>query len=161
MEKKRNLWVIPTDKSSRLFKYQLDEITLNLSKHLLQRNYGFNINITSDEDIKEGDWCYHPLLKGGSIIQSKFDNPNSTMKKIILTTDTYLIKDGVQAIDDDFLEWFIMNPNCEYVEIENIYDKFLNGDKRSVTDFSKKYKIIFPKEESKPFKQMEKLTGLS
>ena len=27
-------------------------------------------------------------------------------KKIILTTDTDLIADGVQAIDDNFLEWF-------------------------------------------------------
>ena len=37
-------------------------------------------------------------------------------KKIILTTDKELIKDGVQAIDDDFLEWFVKNPSCEEVE---------------------------------------------
>jgi len=70
-------------------------------------------------------------------------------KKIILTTDQDLIKDGVQAIDDDFLEWFVKNPSCEYIEIENVYDKFLNGDKRSVSDFRKKYKINIPKEELK------------
>ncbi len=38
-------------------------------------------------------------------------------KKIILTTDQDLIKDGVQAIDDEFLEWFVKNPSCEYVPI--------------------------------------------
>jgi hypothetical protein len=38
-------------------------------------------------------------------------------KKIILTTDQDLIKDGVQAIDDEFLEWFTNNPSCEEVEV--------------------------------------------
>jgi hypothetical protein len=43
-------------------------------------------------------------------------NPNrSYYKKIILTTDQDLIKDGVQAIDDEFLEWFVSNPSCEYI----------------------------------------------
>jgi hypothetical protein len=27
-------------------------------------------------------------------------------------------KEGVQAIDDDFFEWFLNNPNCEEVEIK-------------------------------------------
>ena len=38
-------------------------------------------------------------------------------KKIILTTDQDLLKDGVQPIDDEFLEWFVKNPNCESVEV--------------------------------------------
>ena len=37
-------------------------------------------------------------------------------KKIILTTDQDLIKDGVESIDDTFLEWFVKNPSCEFVE---------------------------------------------
>ena len=68
-------------------------------------------------------------------------------KKIILTTDVDLIKDGVQEIPDEFLEWFVKNPSCERVEVENVYKKFLEGDKRSVSDFRNKYKIIIPKEE--------------
>jgi len=32
-------------------------------------------------------------------------------------TDQDLIKDGVQAIDDDFLNWFVQNPSCEFIEI--------------------------------------------
>jgi hypothetical protein len=32
-------------------------------------------------------------------------------KKIILTTDSKLIKD-LQDIDDDFLEWFLNNQTC-------------------------------------------------
>lgn len=34
-------------------------------------------------------------------------------KKIILTTDQNLIKDGVQALDDEFLNWFIKNQKRE------------------------------------------------
>lgn len=41
-------------------------------------------------------------------------------KKIILTTDVDLIKNGVQEIDDEFLEWFVKNPSCENVNIEKI-----------------------------------------
>ena len=145
----KNIHVLPTDKPSKLYfnhnkefeKYQFSKepfingLTNTTNQH---------IYITSsDEEIKEGDWCYHPLLKGGSIIQSKFDNPNSTMKKIILTTDQYLIRDGVQAIDDEFLEWFVNNPSCEWVEVL-FACRGLNGH----TPIGE-YRIIIPKEEPK------------
>lgn len=29
------------------------------------------------------------------------------------------IEDGVQAIDDEFLEWFVKNPSCERIEIKD------------------------------------------
>jgi hypothetical protein len=34
-----------------------------------------------------------------------------------LTTNQDLINDGVQPIEDDFLEWFVKNPSCEFVEV--------------------------------------------
>ena len=121
-----------------------------------------NIYITSDEEIKEGDWVIFNELeivkcnysKNGEFLFSEALTSSSNhhfsyFKKIILTTDQDLIKDGVQAIDDEFLEWFVKNSSCEYIEIENVYDKFLNSGKRSVSDFRKKYKIIIPKEEPK------------
>ena len=47
--------------------------------------------------------------------------------KVILTTNKLLIKDGVQAIDDEFLEWFVKNPSCEEVEVvDNL--KYFNVD---------------------------------
>lgn len=137
---KINIYVLPTDKPSELYINMQGD--LSKSNSLLLRLKSRNIYITSDEEIKEGDWCYHPLLKGGSIIQSKFDNPNSTMKKIILTTDQDLIKDGVQAIDDEFLEWFVNNPSCESVEIEE--SNLLNTSRTYLG--VDKYKIIIPKE---------------
>ena len=148
----KNIHILPTDKPTRLF--ITDGKLFNY--HKPQQGDGLkiinqNIYITSDEEIKKGDWCYHPLLKGGSIIQSKFDEPNSTMKKIILTTDQDLIKDGVQAIPDEFLKWFIKNPSCEYVKVNyEIYKEgvgLLTSDWRMSED--DKYKIIIPKEEPK------------
>lgn len=147
----KNIHVLPTDKPSRLFKHQLDEITLNISKHLLQRNYGFNTYITSDEEIKEGDWCLDTLsdilfISDGNLILHR-----RTDKKIILTTDQDLIKDGVQAIDDEFLQWFVKNPSCEWVEVHLVpINEF--GSEITVNGYGFDkfiYKIIIPKEEPK------------
>jgi hypothetical protein len=63
-------------------------------------------------------------------------------QKIILTTDQDLIKDGVQAIDDVFLEWFVNNPSCEYVEIAYLW-------KESNPSTFDMYQIIIPQEEPK------------
>ncbi len=63
---------------------------------------------------------------------------------IILTTNKSLIKDGVQSIDDEFLEWFIKNPSCEIVDIGT---SLLDG--KDGYGYYGKYKIIIPKEENK------------
>jgi hypothetical protein len=65
-----------------------------------------------------------------------------------LSTDQDLIKDGVQAIDDEFLEWFVKNPSCERVEVIN------NGRSGVFSDGTigiiyNNYKIIIPQEEPK------------
>ncbi|WP_396195914.1 hypothetical protein [Flavobacterium sp.] len=141
MEKKRNLWVIPTDKPSKLY-LSFNNI-LDLDNHesqntLIHKNQ--NIYITSDEEIKDGDYFFN---KSTNYIR-KYTNCNldKSDKKIILTTDQDLIKDGVQAIDDEFLQWFVKNPTCEEVEVE----KF-----RSFKEIYSPYEymIIIPKEESK------------
>ena len=81
--------------------------------HLITKH----IYITNDEEIKEGvDQWYidkvlnEPYNSGGAQYSSKQD-------VIILTTDLDLIKDGIQPIDDEFLEWFVKNPSCERVEV--------------------------------------------
>jgi len=107
-----------------------------------------NIYITSDEEIKEGD-SYIRIDTGLFFKSLKGSNPNiikKYCKKIILTTDTELIKDGVQAIDDEFLEWFVKNPSCEWVEVKNDYLLWKNSEKEKLSDCNK---IIIPKEEQK------------
>ena len=66
-------------------------------------------------------------------------------KEILLSTNDSLIKDGVQAIDDEFLEFFIKNPSCERVEIV-FNNRGITGIEKILKTFGE-YKIIIPKEE--------------
>jgi hypothetical protein len=68
------------------------------------------------------------------------------LKKIILTTDPDLIADGVQSIDDEFLEWFVKNPTCEWIEV--VDELNMNG-KNGLDRARFIYKIIIPQEEPK------------
>jgi hypothetical protein len=121
--------------------------------HVLQEN----IYVTSDEEIKESDFfiyrCYKvckctglslnkQILTDNEIAKHKdYGKPQGLSKKIILTTDQNLIKDGVQAIDDEFLEWFVKHPSCESVEVKPL----LSNNGRALFG----YKIIIPKKEPK------------
>jgi hypothetical protein len=138
----KNIHVLPTDKPSRLF---MDDKTTNIYLSLENNLFknGLNIYITSDEEIKEGDYVYDIFKNACPVIrQLKTEEEvlgvQETEFKIILTTDQDLIKDGVRAIDDEFLEWFVKNPSCEFVEINF-----------SLVSGSFKYKIIIPQEEPK------------
>ena len=138
---------MPTDKPSRLF-YWEDKLVLgNLATTPINRN----IYITSDEEIKEGDWLLN--LNGIFKVKPNYINCNPTYKKIILTTDQDLIKDGVQAIDDEFLEWFVKNQSFEEVLIEKKFKANSNYNEQNQL-FEKvgywEYEIVFPKEQTKP-----------
>jgi hypothetical protein len=146
----KNIHILPTDKPSRLF-FDTDLQSYELSKNLAKNNncsITQNIYITSDEEIKEGDWVVlttiNKLIKVEYNLQKQvLEAYNKNHKKIILTTDQDLIKDGVQAIDDEFLEWFVKNPSCERFEIE--YQT--TGLKDGIWQYD--YKIIIPQEEPK------------
>jgi|688.fasta_scaffold905568_2 hypothetical protein len=107
----KNIHIIPTDKPSRL---RLDDGELVSGNSKLCQNtinYKYqNIYITNSEEIKEGE-------RGLSINNAVYTHFNHLGKdygkRIILTTDQDLIADGVQPIDDEFLEWFVKNPSCE------------------------------------------------
>ena len=92
-----------------------------------------NIYITSDEEIKEGDWFLEKAGRQYPIHRNDVDKLNRHCKKIILTTDPLL--DGVQAIDDEFLQWFVKNPSCEYVNFTS------HGNEKGTKD----YELIIPK----------------
>ena len=131
----KNIHTLPTDKLSRL--YLEDEVFILSEYDYPNVDYAQNqhLYITSDEGIKDGDWS---LDIDNEIV--KYDENKYNMlfhnicKKIILTTDQDLIKDGVQTIDDEFLEWFIKNPSCEKVEVKNY----------KWSDYPLDYKIIIP-----------------
>ena len=113
--------------------------------------------VSSSEKIKEntqsfkqglnGDWFYNTIYnfiaRTGDITPYDF--------KIILTTNKLLIKDGVQDIDDEFLEWFVENPSCEEVGVK--LKQHFQADKLKrenlLNGVYHSYKIIIPKEEPK------------
>jgi hypothetical protein len=96
-----------------------------------------NIYITNDEEIKDC-WVLNTHTNEFYFLKYYYGTQPIT-KKIVLTTDQDLIADGVEAIDDDFLEWFIKNQSCEEVKVVYSLD---TTDGISVFMYS--YKIILP-----------------
>jgi len=124
MTKEKNLWILPTDKPSRLYVDSQNNICITDVE--MKSGNKQHLYITNSEEIKEGDWVLN--IEENTIFKPSndeiYDIKNSEAKyyeyckKIILTTDQDLIKDGLQAIDDEFLELFVKNPSCESVEVE-------------------------------------------
>jgi hypothetical protein len=126
-----------------------------------------NIYITNYEEIKPNVYalinrvlCKTELLDGKIVSRqllsgATMDICKGEYSEIILTTDQDLIKDGVQDIDDEFLEWFVKNPSCESVEVKQELGVCLNCEwnydscPNAKECLKGKYKIIIPKEEPK------------
>jgi hypothetical protein len=171
----KNIHILPTENPSRFYFNNNDKCfqLCKVDKKSTPLKINQHICITNDEEIKEGDWFIttdtNELYKSDWV---KFDFNNG--KKIILTDNKNLIKDGVQAIDDEFLEWFVKNPSCEEVRVEQEILKLVHnpnyvnhtpeGDGIYLTPKSEDlqygetliednvidYKIIIPKEEIQP-----------
>jgi hypothetical protein len=149
----KNIHIIPTDKPSRY-----------VTNYMEQGMQFQNIYITSDEEIKPNDWYENNgVIFKADVTFDEGNNPNNSNprvtdfnKKIILTTDQDLIKDGVQAIDDEFLEWFVNNPSCEEVIVEIDYNKFF---KKGNITISNCYEIIIPKEPKPIHQQIIDIVG--
>jgi len=161
----KNIHVLSTDKPSRVLynstlksfciQKEIDGMFINdgkvsgadfwgLEKALNNSFKPHNIYITSDEEIKIGDWVFDIFKNAYPVIRQLTTKEEvlgvqKTELKIILTTNVELIEDGVQDIDDEFLEWFVKNPSCEFVRIGKGYFK---------NDYEQSLKIIIPKEEA-------------
>jgi hypothetical protein len=148
----KNLFLLPTDKPSRFYStartlnkkrgYAFGEHYIPNTRNMFSNH---NIYITSDEEIKRYREYYLDI--DTNEVKTSFENMGiylSNEKKIVLTTDQDLIKDGVEPIPDDFLEWFVKNPSCEEVEIINTFDYI----KKGYVSHSG-YKIQITKEEAK------------
>jgi len=128
----KNIHVLPTDKP-RTYKGGKVSTFTSVSS-MMPTEFVRNIYITSDEEIKVGDWVlgdfpdnpigkviskYGEEFTAKSLNGDKYGLAQYDSKKIILTTDQDLIADGVQAIDDEFLEWFVKNPSCEETKLKS------------------------------------------
>jgi hypothetical protein len=134
----KNIHLIPTDKPTRLF--TSDSVLILAGYPATTFKTGKNIHITSDEEIKEGDWYFDgtDLVHKKTKYNDALVDGNKNAKKIILTTDKSL--DSVQTIDDEFLNWFVQNPSCE--EIGVLTNNMKNADYIEVAE--RLYKYINP-----------------
>jgi hypothetical protein len=140
---KNNIHLIPTDKPSRLFLNVINNKLLidddnTLEKVLPSGSYQ-NIYITSDEYIGLSYYLDGNLVRKGVIDDKEYWKVRKDYKKIILTNDIDLIQDGIQPISDEFLQWFVKNPSCEWVEVKKRYSDF-------TVDPFVGYQIIIPQE---------------
>lgn len=102
-----------------------------------------HLYIISNEQIKEGDWalmfddfgnlffCDRPQQYLGI---EKGHHLNKGLRKVILTTDPQLVKDGVQKIDNYSRDWLVNNPSYGEIKIES----YINSNIERI------YKIIIP-----------------
>jgi hypothetical protein len=145
----KNIHLLPTDKSRLYYTISMSGYNLKLSATPIHQSSEVrpqHIYITSDEFIEERDFALNLSTK--NIVQyDGVKGLDSYYKKIVLTTDPKLIKDGVQAIPDEFLELFVKNPSCESVEI--VKEKIILGNVAGTTYTDVNYKIIIPQEEPK------------
>jgi hypothetical protein len=144
-------------------------INLDNGKYSITNNIvtgGYSINyclcITNEEQIKNGDWYIaengkilkcRKVVSGliysySDIVDESYEDlaiNSSNCKKIILTTDSNLQRNGVQHIDLNFLTWFLRNPTCKEVEIETIVKKYVLDENDDTEICFNRYVIIIPK----------------
>ena len=146
----KNIHVLPTDKPTRLFTSDSDLVLAGYPA--TEFKTGKNIYITSDESIKVGDYSYEMRNIIDKIDESyDLEVMNAIASKIILTTDVELIADGIQAIPEEFLEWFVKNQSCPNVNVEKQYITPLGDVVATCYDNERlTYKIIIPKEDYSP-----------
>jgi len=144
----KNIHLIPTDKPSRLRIGNNGNFVFGMMQTYIQSRNDFYTNhhiyITSEEeDFNENDYV---IKKDGRLVQVSYllSKDLDGGSKVVIASDPDLIADGVQAIDDEFLEWFVKNPSCEWVEV-----KSKMNHPRAVFG----YEIIVQKEEIKVFSE--------
>jgi hypothetical protein len=150
----KNIHLIPTDKPGRLYakdnSYKSANSTMAMDWYISSAGYKpQNIYITSEkEDFNENDYV---IKKDGRLVQVSYllSKDLDGGSKVVIASDPDLIADGVQAIDDEFLEWFVKNPSCEEVEVGKTNKLIDNYAEKEEDKWEVKYHIYIPQEEPK------------
>ena len=159
----KNIFLIPTPKESRLWrdldskKLRFDNIPKPNSNECTKCSNEY-VYITSDSKFVRDEYItdgVEVMKATPKLVDAQGLVDRRDWKKILMTTDPELIKDGVHPIGEEFLKWFVKNPTC--IKVEVVYGLF-NPMGRQVDpndlgqNHSKcvwKYKIITTKEEQK------------
>jgi hypothetical protein len=148
----KNIHLITTNKPSRLQLQMNGKYHLENGQKISLKSYQ-NIYITSDRKAKKGDSV---ILPNGGMLKNireweveNYLKNGVDIKVIALATEEDLVSNGIQAIDDEFLEWFVKNSSCEFIETKLINFEIDMGLGDSCVEYGSYYEIIFPKEEPK------------
>ena len=153
----KNIFLLPTPNPSRLQLQINGDFHIENGKTIALKSFQ-NIYITSDSKFVRDEYITDGIkvIKATpKLVDAQGLVDRRDWKKIIITTDPELIKDGVHPIGEEFLKWFVKNPTC--IKVEVVYGLF-NPMGRQVDpndlgqNHSKcvwKYKIITTKEEQK------------
>jgi hypothetical protein len=119
----KNLYLLPSPNPSRLY-YFGSSPELRLTKYpnlfrVFERSTQHiyivaNGKFSRDQYVTDG---IEVIKASPKLVDAQGLIDRREWKKIILTTDGVLINEGVQAIPEEFLEWFIKNPKCGAVVI--------------------------------------------
>lgn len=124
-----DLVMLPTKEKSNIHSYMYDLSLLNTLKETYQMNgnsqisYAKHLYITSNDEIKEGDWVFDPI--GNRVAQIREVSKkgyNFGAKKIIATTDSSLwehddtvpypkTRPALPQISQEFIEYFVEEYN--------------------------------------------------
>ena len=92
------------------------EIALDIKNKWLYKGHKLSYNhqhlyITSSDEIKEGDWVIREFDNTIIKVNSQSDHKHYKHNKIIASTNTELIKDGVDKIGFSFIDDYIFEYN--------------------------------------------------
>lgn len=133
--------ILPTENRSRLHHYINDHY--GLTDFDLPWKDARDLHIINKEEILTGDHVYDSFNNiVFKAIQHHKDilNTREEIYKVCLTTSNQLHDEGIQSIEDKFLNWFINNPSC--VEVEVVSSPLLNTSRAYLG--LNKYEIILP-----------------
>ncbi len=110
----KNIHILPTDKPSRLSILNSGKLDFGAEIMSSSNSKPQHIYITSNEEIKEGDWYYY----FGHIINYECDEHTLTpnCKKIILTTDQDLIKEQIKIAAGEKISGKNYEPQLHAIE---------------------------------------------
>ena len=142
----KNVHLIRTNEPSRLGRF-VDTGNLFLRvPNDLPRGENVHVYITVEEisGLENNIWVYNNgrvwFWQNTMALVS-----NNKPRKIILTTDPILIQSGIQAIPNDFLEWFVNNPSCQYGGYKDIaWDQIITLKEEPKQEFT----TVIPQEQN-------------
>lgn len=120
----KNMHLFPTDLPSRLYEFGGQ---FHLHETPQENFISYNIYVSTNEPVQTGDWGY---LYDADVVTKYTGTPVGHTYKVVFSNDSKLIEDGVQALPEEFLQWFIKNQSIDRVKVtqENICARCHSND---------------------------------